>query len=72
MDPAENIRAVEIIDQHDGFSPTCVLALESQGSIFWTNIQSMRFCYEVAIINPYQIDMGIPIKEQLTLVVDCK
>ena len=27
IDPYENNRAVEIIDQHDGFSPACVLAL---------------------------------------------
>ena len=72
MEPAKKKRVVEIIDQHDGLITACVLALESEFSILQKNIQSIRVCYEVTILNPSQIGMGIPTKYQLTLIMDGK
>ena len=72
MEPADNNRSVKTIGQHGDFSPACVLALESEFSILKTNIQSVRVCYKVSMINISHIDLVIPTKEQLTLVVDVR
>ena len=72
MYPSENKRDIEIIDQPGGFSPACVLALESECSILQTNIQSIRVCYEVVMLNQFHIYIGIPLKEQLSSVVNGK
>eukprot|EP00978_Attheya_sp_CCMP212_P031047 scaffold116016_cov35-Attheya_sp.AAC.2 len=68
--PADKHRVFQVIESENGFMPQCCINLFDQCYIPYANQQILRVCYEMAKLNPEQLEMGMPSKESVEIAQD--
>eukprot|EP00978_Attheya_sp_CCMP212_P031727 scaffold120920_cov35-Attheya_sp.AAC.1 len=68
--PADKHQVFQVIESEHGFTPQCCIYLFDQCHIPYANQQILRVCYEMAKLNPEQLEMGIPSKESVEIAQD--